>query len=319
MSLLEITINAGSAAGQRIRVNRSPARFGRDPENELVIDLPTVSRVHGELRYDNGTWLLVNRSPNGTTLNRRGVGRKPKAVADGDQIVVGDEAVMTVSLRADEGFAAPAASGAAGADEAASAGEGGGTSARTKLWLGIAGFWAVIFTLAFIFIDTGEPEETGGIAEIPMLTDEQIEQAVRGPLPTQEQIPRYAVQYFNQAESAYQMRGADSVNLFRAYHAYKTALSYAFGDDFTDPRDDWGGKPPEELALAQKRMFELEQELIETLQRLYKDAYGKLQDRRFREAFDAFGRVMEHYAVPQNEVYRNAVRQRDVARRRAET
>ncbi|MEM8738946.1 MAG: FHA domain-containing protein [Planctomycetota bacterium] len=313
--LLEVTLTAGALAGQRIRVNRSPAGFGRDAANALVIDLPTVSRVHGELRYDGAGWALINHSPNGTTLNRRPVGRKPRPLADGDQIVVGQQPVMTVTLR-------DAAAGESAAVEQAR--DVGSTPAppaaqrltpRAKLWLGIFGFWAVVFALAFIFLG-GEDDRGPTSAGVPVLSDAQIAAAVRAPLPKREASPRLAGQHFEDAETFYQMVNADPKNAFRAMQSYKTALSYALGDDFTDDRDDWGGKPPAELAIAQKRLLELETQLTQDLQRLYKDAHGKLTDRRYQQARLAFERIYRLYNDSSSPIYDNAQRQRDLARRR---
>ena len=99
MSQLEVAITAGPTRGQRVRVLQSPAAFGRDPGNPLVIDLPTVSRVHGELHRDGDDWTLHNLSPNGTRVNGKRVTTKPRTLHHGDSIVVGDEEVMTVTLR----------------------------------------------------------------------------------------------------------------------------------------------------------------------------------------------------------------------------
>ena len=314
MSLLEITITAGSTAGQRVRINRSPAPFGRDEDNALVIDLATVSRVHGELRFEENRWVVANLSPNGTVLNRKPLGKRARPLKDADQIVVGDQPVMVVALREDDDTPVvdePQMIGAAPA-EARKA----GMNPRTRLWLTIAGFWVLIFTLAFIFVGLDSPEDENSSESIAVLTDRQIEDAIRSPLPKQEAIPSLAIRKFDQAESFYRMIDADPRNEFRAYFNYKEALSYAYGSNFTDSRDDWGGKPSEELNFANKRMLELETRLTDDLQRLYADAYGKLRDRRNGEAYRAFGDVMEAYANSQSPIYRNAERQRDLARRR---
>ncbi|MEO0514654.1 MAG: FHA domain-containing protein [Planctomycetota bacterium] len=318
--LLEITITAGPTAGQRVRVNQSPATFGRGMDNPIVVDMPTVSRVHGELRFEDDRWVVANLSKNGTQLNRRAIGRKPRGLQDGDQIVVGNQPVMTVALREGDGTG-PTMTDASGG-ESGDVGTANalppkpGMSPRTKLWLAIAGFWVAIFGLAF-FLSTGADSGDAQVGPaIPVLSDREIAVAIRAPLPRQEASPRTAGQHFDEAEAFYGMVNADPQNAFRAFFAYKTALSYAFGDDFTDDRDDWGGKPAVELAIAQKRYTELESQLIADVQRLYKDAHGKLVDRRYREARLGFEKVFRLYNDPQNVIYKNALQQRDLARQR---
>ena len=314
--LLEVTINAGATAGQRVRINQSPARFGRDADNPLVVDLPTVSRVHGELRFENGRWLLVNLSNNGTQLNRRPVGRKPRPLEDGDQIVVGNQPVLTVALL-ESGEDAPGLAGSAASEDV------GATPApppkksmspRTKLWASIVGFWVVVFVGAFILASGGEDDPQDQIASVPRLTDEQIAASIRKPLPKQEPSPRNAAEHFDEAVAAGQMMSADSKNRFLSYYSYKTALSYVLGEDFLDGRDDWGGKPQSELATAQRVYYELQADLIDEVTRLYNDAYGKLADGRYAAAARGFDDVVDLYRDSDSVIYSNALRQRKIAR-----
>ncbi|GIH70649.1 DUF1707 and FHA domain-containing protein [Sphaerimonospora thailandensis] len=67
---------------------------GRGPACDLVLADLTVSRVHAELRRDDGSWLLVDLgSMNGTRLNGwRLVG--PARVRAGDEIAFGDSAFL---------------------------------------------------------------------------------------------------------------------------------------------------------------------------------------------------------------------------------
>ncbi|MBB6428268.1 FHA domain-containing protein [Algisphaera agarilytica] len=315
--LLEITITAGPSAGQRVRVNHSPATFGRGMDNALVIDLQTVSRVHGEIRYEDDRWVVANLSKNGTRLNRRVIGRKPRPLSDNDQIVVGNQPVMTVALREGEGDG-PTVAAAETKDvgTANAAPPRPGMSPRTKLWLAILGFWVTVFGVAFFVSSGADSGATRTGPSVPMLTDQEIAKAIRAPLPKQEASPRTAANHFDEAEAFYGMINADPQNAFRALFAYKTALSFAYSDDFIDDRDDWGGKPVADLAVAQKNYIELEAQLIDDVQRLYKDAHGKLMDRRHGEAKLAFEKVFKLYNDPQNPIYKNALKQRDLARQR---
>ncbi len=330
MSLLELTITAGPTRGQRVRVNESPAAFGRDPGNPLVIDLPTVSRVHGELHRAGDDWELHNLSPNGTRVNGKRVTTKPRTLAHGDRIVVGDEEVMSVALRAGAeaeaaGAAAEAAEGGAGPGPGAAGGaaEGRGRkkprmSARAKLWATIFGFWIVVFVVAYLLVGGENRGPQAGGPDVDRLSDEQIAAAIREPLEKQEPNERNAVEWLNNAELYHQTIVADERNVFRAYNAYRTALSYAIGNDFTDDRDTWGGQARSDLALAQRRHIDLQRQLTAEVQERYKDAYGKLKSRRYAAAQDAFRGLMTYYDAPDSAIFRNAQRQRDAARRLGE-
>ncbi|MEM1107518.1 MAG: FHA domain-containing protein [Planctomycetota bacterium] len=314
--LLEITINAGPTAGQRVRVNQSPASFGRGMDNPLVIDLDTVSRVHGELRFEADRWVIANLSKNGTRLNNRAVGRKPRPLRDGDQVVVGNQPVMTIALREDRDATATAAVGSDDVGSAHAPPPRSTLSPRAKLWMTIAGFWLTVFSVAFFLSRGTDGTEARVGPAVPALTDAEIAEAVRAPLTSRQNSPRTASQHFDEAESYYGLVSANPQNAFRALFAYKTALSYTYGDDFSDPRNDWGGKPAAELAIAQKRFAELQTQIIEDVQTLYKDAYGKLVDRRYDEARLGFERVFRLYNDPQSVIYKNALQQRDLARQR---
>ena len=320
MSQLEVAITAGPTRGQRVRVLQSPAAFGRDPGNPLVIDLPTVSRVHGELHRDGDDWTLHNLSPNGTRVNGKRVTTKPRTLQHGDSIVVGDEEVMTVTLRPDtvgEQAAAgePAAAGGAAASIEDTPSRKPKVSNRTKLWASIFGFWVVAFVVAFLLFGGENSSTRADGPDVERLSDEQIAAAIREPLPEQEPNERNAVEWLDRADLYYQTIVADDRNVFRAYNAYRTALSYAIGEDFTDDRDAWGGKAVFELAAAQRRHIDLQRRLIAEVQERYKDAYGKLKSRQYRRAQEAFADLMRYYDAPSNPVIRNAQRQRDLARR----
>lgn len=91
-----LIVYPGSAAERAVPV---PGRLfvgrecaGIDPRQRLILDDPSISRDHLELRCGRGgiTW-LVDHSTNGTWVNGRRVERgEPVALDDGDRIEVGD-------------------------------------------------------------------------------------------------------------------------------------------------------------------------------------------------------------------------------------
>ncbi|WP_031075286.1 DUF1707 and FHA domain-containing protein [Streptomyces sp. NRRL S-118] len=67
----------------------TPLRIGRDPANGLRLSHETVSRMHAELRLQDGLWVLRDLgSTNGTTVNGRRV-TGTVAVQDGDLVTFG--------------------------------------------------------------------------------------------------------------------------------------------------------------------------------------------------------------------------------------
>lgn len=84
----------GQLVGRRIFVAPDETlTFGRDDNNDIIIDDDGVSRVHGELSFDNGTlWLQDTGSRNGIFVNgKRIVGHK--ALKVDDEVVIGDHAL----------------------------------------------------------------------------------------------------------------------------------------------------------------------------------------------------------------------------------
>ncbi|MFH8610486.1 FHA domain-containing protein [Streptomyces sp. NPDC018029] len=66
-----------------------PLRIGRDPANGLRLSHDTVSRVHAELRWQGGMWVLRDLgSTNGTSVNGRRV-TGAAVVRDGDSVSFG--------------------------------------------------------------------------------------------------------------------------------------------------------------------------------------------------------------------------------------
>jgi FHA domain-containing protein/uncharacterized protein DUF1707 len=67
--------------------------IGRNPDCDLVIGDPTVSRRHAELRREDGRWVLADLgSSNGTRVNGWRVRRATVGV--GDELMLGDQRLV---------------------------------------------------------------------------------------------------------------------------------------------------------------------------------------------------------------------------------
>ncbi|HEX3723356.1 MAG TPA: FHA domain-containing protein [Nitrolancea sp.] len=76
-------------AGKSVPLNQPRVRIGRYPNNDVVLDHPTVSAYHAEitLRPDGRHELVDRESRNGTRINGSPV--RSAILRDGDQITVG--------------------------------------------------------------------------------------------------------------------------------------------------------------------------------------------------------------------------------------
>ncbi|MGI8312969.1 FHA domain-containing protein [Saccharopolyspora hattusasensis] len=83
-----LILSRGPQAGTVIPVATPSTTVGRSSACDVVLDSPTVSRCHAEIRHDGRGYTIVdNGSLNGTYLNRRPVDRAP--LTTGDEIWIG--------------------------------------------------------------------------------------------------------------------------------------------------------------------------------------------------------------------------------------
>lgn len=66
---------------------------GRAGNNDLVIGVETISKLHAYFTFENGSWKLTDyRSTNGTRLNGKTIEpAEPVTVKDGDRLLIGKE------------------------------------------------------------------------------------------------------------------------------------------------------------------------------------------------------------------------------------
>ena len=86
----KLVITGADGARREIELTTRDLRIGRSPENDLSLPDPTkgVSRMHAELRYENGRYVIIDlNSQNGTWLDGTRVQRAD--VASGSEIAIG--------------------------------------------------------------------------------------------------------------------------------------------------------------------------------------------------------------------------------------
>jgi len=91
----------GSSEGQRFTVGSQPITFGRGEQNDIVVPSERASRVHAELRQEDGGYVIEDRqSRNGTWVN--GTRVTVQRLAPGDEIVIGEDGFRFELASADD-------------------------------------------------------------------------------------------------------------------------------------------------------------------------------------------------------------------------
>ena len=77
-----------SDPGEQVDVGSDPVAIGRNPDSDILLEDPEVSRQHAEVRREEGVFVLVDLgSVNGTRVN--GAGVDERTLQDGDVITIG--------------------------------------------------------------------------------------------------------------------------------------------------------------------------------------------------------------------------------------
>ena len=241
MSTLQVHITAGAQAGARLQLNQSPITFGRSPECTLILDVPVVSRQHGELMIDEeGQWVLVNHSANGTRVGRKKATKKPVPLTDGASITIGDTEVFRVHLTQETADAAAAQQDYEedNADQPAQHAPGAGAKGKSKLWIGI-GVWVAVCIGLMIFLATlsgndNKPSNTGGGIYYPGQEIDDMDGEEAGLTAIRRMLaedPEYqdpnASRYSDHLDKAGRAADQGMDELYTAYRHYQQAISYS--------------------------------------------------------------------------------------------
>lgn len=303
MNPLQIQLYTGSAAGRRARFDRSPITFGRDAGNVLVVEDAIVSRRHGEIRFENGMWVIANFSENGTRLNRKNVTDKPLPIKTGDEVFVSGKLLFNVTIEAVEGVAVGDQPLNAQTDAATVA---AAPKKKTKLWIGI-GAYMLVMLIVIIFLSTLKKPGPAEENRVPELTKEQIASAVRQALkkePKSDVLYRQAV---TEAMRLFHRREASIGGLFETYRKFQTALTYTGRDDGAFPAEDTD---------AQFQYLQVQKELIDKVATEYADACNRLNRGDNEGAYRGFDQIKSIYPDGNSPFYENVQDKQNIAVRR---
>lgn len=298
MATPTLTIITRIGGGRRQVIAEAPASFGRAADNALVVGGQFTSRNHGQLTVEDDQWFIHNESPNGTQVNGKKVGRKPRALRDRDVISICDEVVFEVRIGEVAG-AGTAEETATAFDDDAPAPAKAGMTRRTKLWIGV-GIYMVLFCGLFVFLLTLRDRTQTHRTHLTPLTRQQIAEEIRANVPVLERDER---QYNEAVETAQELANrleSSPDAMYRAYMAYSRALAMSGRRDFTD-------------GLAQRQYIDIRDRLINRVTETYLQGYEHLRGNQFRIAIRDFQRVRDIYPDHTSNIHRNATLQRKAA------
>jgi len=164
-------------------------------------------------------------------------------------------------------------------------------------------FWLVTFGfIAFAILNPAETSAPSPAANLPApLTHDRIQQIIARPLEKSTPDPRQADQAIAQAHEFYALLDRRPDALFRAFDAYRLALSYTPGDTFDSPQD-------------QRRFYVLQKRLTDSVTRRYDSATHLLLSRQYKQADQAFKSLREIYPDPTSPIFTDALKREAAAR-----
>lgn len=283
--VIRVDVTAGSTTGLSYHSEGDRLTFGRDADNDVRIDLPEVSRRHGELRRVKRRWVLVNLSPNETRLDGRRVTNSPRKVGTAASVWVGGHEVMQVT----EITAAASHDGNTMPDEPAPAPIR--SSKRRKLWIGLCAYLLAMLGL-FVFLSTFRDTGPDRGVVVQELSADAIRQEVQQPVAKTQPNELVAREAITEARELYAQPGGRPDRLYRAYAAYRRAMAHTAGLSLPEPLD-------------QRRYDMLEQELADGVVERYQRGYNLFRSRQHAEAAEVLSDLVAFYPDTDSRVFRN--------------
>jgi pSer/pThr/pTyr-binding forkhead associated (FHA) protein len=302
---LQVEYLTGPNAGRKMLLRETCVTFGRSAERSLPIDLPFISREHGEFRFDHGRWILINHSNNATFLNGKPVTRKPRPIKGPCTVSIGDHDVFRVEPRNTDTDEPAHVQDNAQADTSNLPNDTASQapSGKVKLWIGIGVFWLVAFGfIAFATFNRADTSNPSPSDNLPRpITAEQIRAEITAPPDKATPDERQAAQALAQAHEFYALIERRPDALYHAYDAYRTALAYTRGDGLSDPQD-------------KRSFYVLQQRLIQGVTQRYESATQLLKSRQYKAADNAFKDLRAFYPDTDSRVFKDALKREAAAR-----
>lgn len=91
--MAKLIVTLGEQEVQRFDIGAQPVSIGRLPDNQLVIDTPTVSAHHARVYREGPHYVLEDlKSTNGTIVNNQPIARH--SLLEGDVVIIGKHALI---------------------------------------------------------------------------------------------------------------------------------------------------------------------------------------------------------------------------------
>ncbi len=284
MPSIEIKLMQGPNSGRAAIFTNSPITFGRNPDNTIVIAMDHLSRHHGEIIFSDGKWSLINLSPNGTTINKRNITKKPRQLKNNDIIGVGNQTIFSVNLsptqqtttanaqqQHDNIINTPSDNSPHFTPEQAA------KTKRKRIWIGI-GIYLFVFMIILIVLSQLSHNNDNKNGPLVQLTQQQIAREVSAPL-IRTQNDRKAKEQLDKAQEQFNVRRANPRALFEAHYAFRESLAYSKTNRFSD-------------GLIQYDFKKCESELIDKLSNMYLDACAKLRAGQYKKADEILRQIV---------------------------
>jgi len=302
MKPITIQMLHGANAGRARAFEQPHITFGRDPQNDVVVEVPLASRRHGELVFDADTekWQVVNNSANGTTVNGKKVGKKPVTLKSGDTLGVGGEKMFDVAIAEP----APATTAAAPQPTAqqTTPSDQPTSGNKNKLWVGLGIYFFVMVIVLFAAFQFVDRSDGRGAGAVPELTADQIAAEITEPIERPYNM-REASVALETARQRYELVERDASALFEAYRNFKLAYAYSDGELFSD-------------GLVFREYKKCEQDLIDMVTQTYSLGYAQLRSKQWAEAEQTLRKLLRVYPDNDSRIHRNVIRQLRLARSR---
>lgn len=90
-----LILKSGEAQQERWSLKTEKNFIGRADNNDIVLPVREVSRVHASIRLEQGQWLVEDKdSRNGTFLNGMPVQRESRVLQDGDELRIAEQFIF---------------------------------------------------------------------------------------------------------------------------------------------------------------------------------------------------------------------------------
>jgi pSer/pThr/pTyr-binding forkhead associated (FHA) protein len=314
LSDIQLQILSGPNKGKALRLQQPSITFGRAADNTLVVDQDYVSRYHGELQLqDDGQWLLINHSPNGTYLGTKLVRKKPRAVRDQDTITIGEQPLFQLGLLGQGANAAPVEEDEPEpSDDSTEEDTDAASPRRRKLWMGVGVYLAAMLALfVFLAVQFGGGDTAQSEDGFNFLKPSEIGQEIRtlGPDPSDIAPSQRSVnQHLREARMEKNLIDSHTDALYKAHWHYQHARAYSPQGRLPDGAD-------------RVQALEIEKRLIDQAQEQYDQAMTLYKDGRYRRAAQASQRLLELYPATNRQqnsrIYQNADELRFRAKQKA--